>query len=82
MFWHDQALRKAIKLSGSQAALARALKVRRCRINHWLNRDKDIPFEYAIAIEKLTRGKVSRYEFAPHVQQLILSCEKLGLSNG
>ena len=75
MFLHEHALRKAIRLLGSQARLARGLNVDRSRINHWLNRDQYIPFEYACAIERLTDGRVRAYELAPYAHQLMLGCE-------
>ena len=67
---HESALQKAIRYFGSQRALALALKTTSTRINNWLNRDKTIPFEYAIAIEKLTNGTINRYELAPYANWL------------
>ncbi len=63
---HDTALHTAIRYFGSQKALAKALNISPFRINKWVNRDRRIPFEYAVAIEKLTNGLVNRFELAPH----------------
>ncbi len=65
---HRTALLKAIRTIGTQVALAKKLGVKPSLINNWLNRDKGVPFEYAIAIECMTQGVVSRYELAPHVK--------------
>jgi DNA-binding transcriptional regulator YdaS (Cro superfamily) len=72
------ALRQAIKLIGSQAKLATILRVSRQRVNHWLNRDDNIPYRYALAIEKATDGMVAHQELllaqyeAPTKQTAIL----------
>ena len=63
---HEQVLLTAIRFFGSQSKMANALNLKRSIVNNWLNRDRRIPFEYAIAIETLTNGAVSRYEIAPY----------------
>lgn len=68
---HEQVLLTAIRFFGSQSKMAEALKLKRSTVNNWLNRDRQVPFEYAVAIELLTRGKVTRYEIAPYAKWLI-----------
>jgi DNA-binding transcriptional regulator YdaS (Cro superfamily) len=71
----EQVLLTAIRFFGSQSKMANALKLKRSTVNNWLNRDKHIPFEYAIAIEMLTKGVVTRYEIAPYAKWLKNLCE-------
>lgn len=66
----DRALIAAIRFFGSQSNLAKNLKLNRKIINNWLNRGDEVPFEYAIAIEILTRGEVDRYALAPYAAWL------------
>lgn len=73
---HESGLLKTIKFFGSQSNLAKALKLKRNIVNNWLNRDKVIPFEYAIAVEILTNGAVGRYELAPHAKWLQVLCDE------
>ncbi len=67
---HTVALLKAIRLLGTQSELARQLKVKRETVNKWLNRNKHIPFEYAMAIEILTDHQINCYELAPYARFL------------
>lgn len=56
--WKD-ALRLAIKIAGSQAALATASGVNsQSTVSEWLNEDRPIPEVRCIAIERFTQGKV------------------------
>lgn len=59
------ALKKAIKASGSQTALAKALNVTQAHIWNWLNRDSQVTAEYVLPIERLTG--VPRYELRPDI---------------
>lgn len=61
------ALKKAIKTIGSQRRLSKNLGISSQRVNHWVNRDKKVPGEFCIAIEKLTKGKVTRFELRPDI---------------
>ena len=54
----QDALRRAIKIIGSQTKLALKLKVSVMRLNHWMNLGIKIPLKYAIKIEVITEGKV------------------------
>lgn len=66
-----QALNRAIKASGSQAALARGLAqrtgrpIRQGHIWAWLHRGQRVPPELVIPIEELTG--VSRHELRPDI---------------
>lgn len=60
-------LKKVISIVGSQALLAKAIGVKQPAISHWLHRDKNIPAEYAIKIERATNGAVTRYELRPDI---------------
>jgi DNA-binding transcriptional regulator YdaS (Cro superfamily) len=57
------ALAKAIHYVGSQRLLAQACDVSQQTVSHWLK--VQIPAKYVIKIEKLTGGKVTRYELRP-----------------
>jgi DNA-binding transcriptional regulator YdaS (Cro superfamily) len=47
-------LQKAINAVGGQHALAKICKTSQPRIWNWLNRDKKVPAEYVLIIEKAT----------------------------
>ncbi len=51
----------AIKLLGSQEALAKALRIRSPSISEWRKRGK-VPADRCLAIEEATNGAVTRYE--------------------
>jgi len=75
----QEALRKAIKNAGGQVALARALGLKsQGSISNWLLRDKRVPAERVLEIERATG--VSRHDLRPDlypreppVQQLAAS---------
>ena len=56
-------LRKAIEAAGGQTKLAEALRTSQGRIWNWLNRDKRVPAEFVLKIERVTG--VSRHELRP-----------------
>ena len=56
-------LSKAIEKAGSQVALAALLNIRQSHISNWMHRQKRIPAERVIDIEKATG--VSRHELRP-----------------
>jgi DNA-binding transcriptional regulator YdaS (Cro superfamily) len=62
---HQNGLFKAIKHCGSQQALAKAIGSSQRSISHWLNREINIPYQYAVAIFFLTKGAISLNELAP-----------------
>ncbi|MHB1750708.1 MAG: helix-turn-helix domain-containing protein [Acidithiobacillus sp.] len=59
------AVERAVFICGSQAALARACGVTQAHVWNWLHRDKVLPGERAIQIEKATLGQVRREEIRP-----------------
>ena len=56
-------LEKAIEIVGSQAALARTLKVSDEAVRKW--RRKRIPAERVLQIEAATGGRVDRHDLRP-----------------
>lgn len=65
-------LRRAIELAGSQKKLAKIClpvnpKIDQSHISKWLNRDKKIPAEYVLIIEKALKGQVTRHELRPDI---------------
>ncbi len=55
----------AIKILGSQTALAKACGVKQGNVWNWLYRDKKITLENAFKIEKATKGKVTQKDMRP-----------------
>jgi DNA-binding transcriptional regulator YdaS (Cro superfamily) len=65
-------LQRAIRIAGGQAALARACGGN-CRQQHvwnWVHRDRKIPAEFVLAIERATGGLVTRYQLRPDIYPL------------
>lgn len=72
---YEVALKKAIAQFGSMSQLARKLGVRRENISAWLNRNVNVPLEYAFRIDRLTQGEVSWQELVqPHIVRLLKEC--------
>lgn len=69
---NTDALERAVEIAGNQSKLAEALGVKQQHVWNWLNRDKKLPFERAVAIERFTKGKVTAYELRP---DLYSSCD-------
>lgn len=61
------ALREAIKVKGSQAALAGAIGKKQGHIWFWLNKAKKLSPSIAIDIERATEGKVPRARLCPEL---------------
>ena len=61
-----KALDRAIKILGSQDALALALGIKSPSITGFRKRER-VPAERCLQIEELTGGKVTRYELRPDV---------------
>ena len=57
------ALQEAVKKAGGQKSLGDLLNTSQPRIWNWINRDKKVPAEYVLRIEKLTG--VSRHDLRP-----------------
>lgn len=60
-----EALKKAIDLAGGQTKVAKKCNTTQQRVWNWIHRDKKIPAEYVLNIEKLTG--VSRHELRPDI---------------
>ena len=63
----NKQIEKAAKICGSQVALAKAVGKTQRHVWNWIHRDKKIPAEYVIPIEKATNGQVSRHELRPDI---------------
>lgn len=62
------AMRKAVRILGSQIATASALGVSQMTISVWCK--TRVPAEHVIKIEKLTDGLVTRYDLRPDIYPL------------
>jgi DNA-binding transcriptional regulator YdaS (Cro superfamily) len=60
-------IKKAVDICGSQVALAKAVGKTQKHVWNWMNRDKRVPAEYVLDIEKATNGQVSRHELRPDI---------------
>lgn len=60
-------IEQAVFIVGSQAGLARALGVSVPCIHQWRNGERPVPAGRCLAIEKATKGKVSRYVLRPDI---------------
>ncbi len=64
-------LQKAVDITGSQAALARALSVMPPVVNQWLKGKRPIPVQACVLIERVTSGVVSRRDLRPEDYWLV-----------
>ncbi len=60
-------IEKAIKIAGSQSALAGRCGVKQPHVWNWLHRDRRVSAEAAIQIEAATSGAVTREELRPDI---------------
>ncbi len=58
-------IQRAISLAGSQSKLAEQLDISQQNVSRLMTRAKRVPAELAVAIEKVTEGKVSRSDLRP-----------------
>lgn len=63
---NQYALLKAIKMLGGQVKLAKLCQVCQQTVSAWV-KNKNIPPKYALLIEKLTLGEVTRNELRPDI---------------
>lgn len=66
-------MQRAVRIVGGQAALARACG-KGCKQQHvwnWLHRDRKIPAEFVLSIERATRGLVTRHQLRPDIYPLL-----------
>lgn len=67
----QEALQRAVDLAGGQTPLAEKLSelmdrpIRQAHVWNWLHRDRRIPGEVCIPIERATGGRVTRSELRP-----------------
>ena len=59
------ALEKAIRVMGTQAALASSIGASQQRVSSWIKRGMAVPAEFVLPIERATRGQVTRHELRP-----------------
>jgi DNA-binding transcriptional regulator YdaS (Cro superfamily) len=59
------ALVRAVKIIGSQSALARACKVTQAHVWYWLHKARHVPAEHVLTIERATDKAVTRHELRP-----------------
>ena len=57
----DDAIKKVVDVVGSKAAIARHLGITKGAVSQWTI----IPAEHVLEVEKLTGGRVTRYELRP-----------------
>lgn len=67
-----RAIERAIKVLGSQAALATALGVKQPTVSEWLRGDRKVPAERCPQIERATSGAVRCEDLRPDVQWGVL----------
>jgi len=60
-----KALRKAVKIAGSQSELARRMGVDQRYVWNWLTRG--LPVERVLAVESAVDGQVTRHELRPDI---------------
>jgi DNA-binding transcriptional regulator YdaS (Cro superfamily) len=69
-FMHHYWLGVAIRLCGpTRECLGKLIGVTAKRITYWLNDGKRIPLEYAIKIENVVHGRVTRFQLAPYLDK-------------
>lgn len=61
----EKPIAKAVRIVGSQAELARLCRTSQPRIWQCLHRNKVVPAELVLVVERATEGQVSRYELRP-----------------
>ena len=60
-----EAAKEASRLLGSQAEMARRLRVAAPTVNQWCSGERSVPAKRALQIEALTQGAVSRVDLCP-----------------
>lgn len=66
----ERPIDKAIRLAGSQVELARRCNTSQPRIWQCANRNRRVPADLAIPIEKAVGGEVTRHELRPDLYPL------------
>lgn len=65
------AIDRAIQHAGSQAALARLLKVTPQAVSQWKSDQRRVPPRQAAEIERLTAGAIKARELRPDLAELL-----------
>ncbi|WP_130931621.1 Cro/CI family transcriptional regulator [Pseudomonas sp. Sample_24] len=60
-----EAAKEASRLLGSQAELARLLRVTAPTVNQWCSGERAVPAKRALQIEALTGGQIKRSDLCP-----------------
>lgn len=60
-----EAAKEAARLLGSQAEMARRLRVTAPTVNQWCSGERSVPAKRALQIEALTEGAVKRSDLCP-----------------
>ena len=55
---YNRAIRSAVSIVGSKRELAQKVGVSPSAVTNWLQRTKRMKYDYALAIEEVTEGKV------------------------
>lgn len=61
------ALKQAIEVAGTQQKLAALIGKQQGHVAKWLHRDRKVPAEMCLPIERATGGKVTRYDLRPDI---------------
>lgn len=64
-------IEQACKVVGSQSALAGLLGISLPAVNQWVKGLRPVPIEHCVAIEKATKGAVTRKDLRPNDWQAI-----------
>jgi len=60
-----EAAKEASRLLGSQAEMARLLRVTAPTVNQWCSGERAVPAKRALQIEALTAGQIKRSDLCP-----------------
>lgn len=71
-----EAAREASRLLGSQAEMARRLRVKAPTVNQWCSGERSVPAKRALQIEALTEGAINRADLCPSFpwEEVNVSC--------
>jgi DNA-binding transcriptional regulator YdaS (Cro superfamily) len=61
------AIKHAVIIAGSNAALAQAIDVHESAISLWKTGRRAVPAHYCLKVEEATAGEVTRYDLRPDV---------------
>ena len=67
---HKTPIERACDAAGSQAELARLINMSPSMVNQMVKGTRPVPVEYCVAIEKATKGAVTRRELCDEWQRI------------